>query len=126
MSPLGADPAKLAPLPRAFFAGLLALLDALAPPLLDAEMTKASPREDGVEVVLAHATEIAFSVWVQAGRASILVGCAAMHEERADAAEALAIVAQLLCGEREVTGYDGALLRPDFGSRPPTRPTTAA
>jgi hypothetical protein len=116
MSSLGADPARLAPLPRAFFAGLLALLDALAPPLLDAAMTKASPRDDGVEVVLAHATEIAFSVWVQAERETIVVGCATLHDERADAAQALALVAQLLCGEREVRGYDGAVLRPDFGA----------
>jgi hypothetical protein len=126
MRPLDAGPASLAPLPRAFFAGLLALLDALAPPLLDGEMSKASPRDDGVEVVLAHASEIAFSVWVQAERETILVGCSATHEERADAAEALAVVAQLLCGEREVAGYDGSVLRPDFGARPPARPTAAA
>jgi len=118
MSPLGAEPAELAPLPRAFLRGLAALLDVLAPPLLDAEMTKASPRDDGVEVVLAHATEIAFSIWAQAERSSILVGCAALHEETADAATALALVAQLLCGAREVKGYDGSALRPDFGARP--------
>jgi len=82
-------------------------------------MTKASPRADGIEVVLAHASEIAYSVWAQAGRDAIVVGCAAMHEQRPDAAEALAIVAQLLCGEREVPGYDGSVLRPDFGARPP-------
>jgi hypothetical protein len=122
MPGLDLDTSRLAPLPRAFSNGLLALLDALAPPLLDGEMTKASPRDDGVEVVLAHATEIAFSCWVQAERDTILVGCAALHEERADAAEALAIVAQLLCGQREVRGYDGAALRPDFGARPPARP----
>jgi hypothetical protein len=118
MSLLGPEPANFAPLPRAFFTGLVALLDALAPPLLDAGMTKASPREDGIEVVLAHATEIAYSVWVQAERDAILVGCAAMHEQRADATEALALVAQLLSGEREVPGYDGSVLRPDFGARP--------
>jgi hypothetical protein len=120
MPALDLDTSRLAPLPRAFFAGLLGLLDTLAPPLLDAEMTKASPRDDGVEVVLAHATEIAFSVWVQAESETILVGCAAMHEQRGDAAEMLAIVAQLLCGERDVSGYDGSLLRPDFGGRPTT------
>jgi hypothetical protein len=118
MSLLGPGPANFAPLPRAFFTGLVALLDALAPPLLDAGMTKASPREDGIEVVLAHASEIAFSVWAQAQRDVIVVGCAAMHEERPDAASALALVAQLLCGEREVPGYDGSVLRPDFGARP--------
>jgi hypothetical protein len=118
MASLDLDTSRLAPLPRAFFNGLLALLDALAPPLLDAEMTKATPREDGVEVVLAHAREISFSAWVQAERETIVVGCAALHEERADAAEALALVAQLLCGAREVRGYDGASLRPDFGARP--------
>jgi hypothetical protein len=116
---LGPEPAKFAPLPRAFFRALVALLDVLEPPLLDRAMTRASPREDGIEVVLAHADEITYSVWVQAERASILVGCAATHEERADATEALAIVAQLLCGEREVRGYDGATLRPDFGARRP-------
>ena len=119
MAGLDLDTSRLAPLPRAFFNGLLALLDALAPPLLDAEMTKATPREDGVEVVLAHAREIAFSAWVQAERDVIVVGCAALHEEYGDAAEALALVAQLLCGERAVRGYDGAALRPDFGARPP-------
>jgi len=80
-------------------------------------MTKASPREDGIEVVLAHATEIAFSIWVQAERDAITVGCAALHEELADPATALATVAQLLCGARLVKGYDGAVLRPDFGAR---------
>jgi hypothetical protein len=115
---LGPAPSQLAPLPRAVHAGLAALLDALAPPLLDAGMTKATARDDGFEVVLAHGREVAFSVWAQAGRSSIVVGCAALHEERADAAEALLVVAQLLCGEREVRGYDGAPLRPDFGARP--------
>jgi hypothetical protein len=119
MSFLAPEPAKFAPLPRAFFGGLVALLDALAPPLLDRGMTKAGARDDGIEVVLAHASEIAYSVWVQAERDGILVGCAAMHEERADAAEALAIVAQLLCGERDVPGYGGSVLRPDFGARTP-------
>ena len=117
MSLLGDEPPKLAPLPREFFAGLSALLAALAPPLLDAPMTKATPRDDGVEVVLAHATEIAWSVWAQASAGSILVGCAALHEECADARAALALVAALLCGQREVPGYDGSRLRPDFGAR---------
>jgi hypothetical protein len=117
MSLLGPAPANFAPLPRAFFTALVALLDALAPPLLDAGMTKATPRGDGVEVVLAHATEIASTIWIQAERDAILVGCAALHEQRADAAQALAVVAELLCGEREVRGYDGAGLRPDFGAR---------
>jgi hypothetical protein len=117
MSLLGPEPANFAPLPRAFFAGLVALLDALAPPLLDRGMTKASPREDGIEVVLAHASEVAFSIWAQARRDTIVVGCAAMHEERADAGEALGIVDGLLCGERTVDGYDGSVLRPDFGGR---------
>jgi hypothetical protein len=118
MTLLGPEHANFAPLPRAFFAGLVALLEALRPPLLDTCMTKASPRDDGIEVVLAHATEIASSVWVQAERDTILVGCAALHEERDDAAEALALVAQLLAGVREVPGYDGSVLRPDFGARP--------
>jgi hypothetical protein len=117
MSLLGEPPPNLAPLPREFFAGLSALLDVLAPPLLDAEMTKATIRDDGVEVVLAHAREIAFSVWAQAAADGITVGCAAMHEERGDAAEALVLVAALLCGQREVSGYDGRALRPDFGAR---------
>jgi hypothetical protein len=116
---LGPEPAKFAPLPQAFFRALVALLDALAPPLLDATMTKASPREDGIEVVLAHASVIAYSIWIQAQRDAIVVGCAAMHEERTDAAQALALVAQLLCGERAVRGYDGSTLRPDFGARKP-------
>jgi hypothetical protein len=117
MSPLGAAPPELAPLPRDLFDGLTALLARLDPPLLDAGMTKASPRDDGVEVVLAHATEIAFSVWVQAGAGTVLVGCAAHHAELADAPAALALVGELLCGEREVAGYDGTGLRPDFGAR---------
>jgi hypothetical protein len=108
------DPSRLAPLPAAFLADLNALLDALAPPLLDAGMTKATPRDDGVEVVLAHATTIAFSAWAQAAREEIVVGCAAMHEQTDDPAVAIAIVAQLLRGEREVRGYDGAVLRPSF------------
>jgi len=119
MSLLGPEPARFAPLPRAFFRGLVALLDALAPTLLDHGMTKASPRDDGIEVVLAHASEIAYSIWVQAERDAILVGCAATHEQRTDATEALALVAQLLCGERDVRGYDGSVLRPDFGARRP-------
>jgi hypothetical protein len=119
MSLLGPEPARFAPLPRAFFGALVALLDALAPPLLDRAMTKASPREDGIEVVLAHARVIAYSVWIQAQRDAIVVGCAALHETRTDATEALALVAQLLCGEREVRGYDGAPLLPDFGARKP-------
>lgn len=117
MSLLGPEPAEFAPLPRAFFAGLVALLDTLAPPLLDRAMTKASPREDGIEVVLAHASEIAFSVWAQAERTRITVGCAALHEQLHDPATALALVAQLLCGGRLVRGYDGSVLRPDFGAR---------
>jgi hypothetical protein len=114
---LGPEPARFAPLPRAFFRALVALLDVLDPPGLDQAMTKASPRDDGIEVVLAHASEISYSVWVQAERDAILVGCAAMHETRTDPTEALALVAQLLCGEREVRGYDGSTLRPDFGAR---------
>ncbi|HMJ32293.1 MAG TPA: hypothetical protein VK501_00135 [Baekduia sp.] len=117
MSLLGDEPPELAPLPRELFAGLSALLDALAPPLLDAAMTKASVRDDGVEVVLAHAREISSSVWAQAAAGGIVVGCATLHEEHEDAPAALATVAQLLCGEREVSGYDGARLRPDFGAR---------
>jgi hypothetical protein len=114
MGSLDLDTSRLAPLPAAFLAQLRALLDALAPPLLDAAMTNATPREDGVEVVLAHASEIAFSTWAQAARDGIVVGCAAMHEETTDAAVAVALVAQLLRGEREVRGYDGAVLRPSF------------
>ena len=114
MPPLHVDTSRLAPLPAAFLADLDALLAALAPPLLDDAMTKATPRDDGVEVVLAHATEIAFSAWVQAARDGIVVGCAAMHEETGDPAVAIAIVAQLLRGERAVPGYDGATLRPSF------------
>jgi hypothetical protein len=93
-------------------------LEVLDPPLVDREMTKASVRDDGVEVVIAHSEEIAYSLWVQAQKDIILVGCSAMHEERADATEALALVAALLCGRREVAGYDGRTLRPDFGARP--------
>jgi hypothetical protein len=119
MSLLGDEPPELAPLPHEFFAGLSALLDALAPPLLDAEMTKATPRGDGVEVVLAHATEIAYSIWAQAAADGILVGCAALHEECAGAPAALAIVTALLCAQRDVPGYDGSRLRPDFGARTP-------
>lgn len=114
MASLDVDPRRLAPLPAAFLADLRALLDALAPPLLDDAMTRATPRDDGVEVVLAHATTIAFSTWAQAARETIVVGCAAMHEETADPAVAIAIVSQLLRGEREVRGYDGAPLRPLF------------
>jgi hypothetical protein len=119
MSLLGPEPPELAPLPRNFFRAVSALLEVLDPPLLDREMTKASVRGDGVEVVLAHAEVIAYSVWVQAEKDTILVGCSAMHEERAEATEALALVAALLCGERDVAGYDGGTLRPDFGVRKP-------
>jgi hypothetical protein len=114
MGPLDLDTSRLAPLPAAFLADLGALLADLRPPLLDDGMTKATPRDDGVEVILAHATEIAFSAWAQAARDGIVVGCAAMHEETDDPAVAIAIVAQLLRGEREVRGYDGATLRPSF------------
>jgi hypothetical protein len=116
MSLLGDQRPELAPLPREFLAGLDALLEALAPPLLDAAMTKATPRVDGVEVVLAHAREIAFSVWAQADAHVIVVGCAALHEEHADAAGALALVGALLRGERAVSGYDGRRLRPSFAA----------
>ena len=47
-------------------------------------------------------------------RDTIVVGCAALHEETADPAVAVALVAQLLRGERAVPGYDGAVLRPSF------------
>jgi hypothetical protein len=117
MSLLGAPPENLAPLPRAFFAGLDDLLTALAPPLLERSMTRATPREDGVEVVLAHSTEIAFSVWAQAATGEIVVGCSALHAEHHDAAGALETVARLLCGERDVRGHDGTTLTPDFGCR---------
>ena len=119
MSLLGPEPEKLAPLPRELFRAVSALLEVLAPPLVDLEMTKASRREDGVEVVIAHADVIAYSIWAQAEKDTILVGCSAMHEERASATEALALVAALLCGEREVAAYDGSSLRPDFGVRRP-------
>ncbi|MDX6684002.1 MAG: hypothetical protein QOF26_1632 [Baekduia sp.] len=121
MSVLGDPPPGLAPLPRAFLGALAALLDELAPPLLDGPMTKASVRGDGVEVVLAHATEIAFSVWAQADAEMILVGCAALHEEftGADGAgAAIGLVRALLCGRQTVPAYDGAALRPDFGTAP--------
>lgn len=119
MSLLGPEPAELAPLPLEFFRAVSALLEALDPPLVDREMTKASVRGDGVEVVIAHAKVIAYSLWVQAEKDTILVGCSAMHEERSSATEALALIAALLCGEREVAGYDGSSLRPDFGVRKP-------
>lgn len=119
MSLLGPEPEKLAPLPREFFRAVRALLEVLAPPLVDREMTRASVRGEGVEVVIAHAEVIAYSVWVQAEKDTILVGCSAMHEERGTASEALAIIAALLRGEREVAGYDGVALRPDFGVRKP-------
>jgi len=115
--PLTLDTSRLAPLASAFFGGLVALLDALAPPLLDPAMTKATLREDGVEVVLAHAEVIAFSVWAQASGEVVVVGCAAMQEEHPLSAPALGVVEALLRGEREVRGYDGAVLRPDFGVR---------
>ncbi len=114
MSPLGPEPAKLAPLPRDFLEGLVALLDATAPPLLDDAMTKATPRDDGVEVVLAHTTTIAFSLWAQAAREVIVVGCSATETEHRSAGEALEVVGALLRGEREVRGYDGRVLRPSF------------
>jgi hypothetical protein len=119
MSLLGPEPEELAPLPQDFFRAVRALLEVLAPPLVDREMTRASARGDGVEVVIAHADVIAYSVWIQAEKDTILVGCSAMHEERRTASEALAIVAALLCGEREVASYDGRSLRPDFGVRRP-------
>lgn len=116
MSLLGAQPPDLAPLPRDFLRGLDALLEELRPSLLDAAMTKASVREDGVEVVLAHATVIAYSVWAQAARDGIIVGCSATETEHARADDALEAIGALLRGEREVRGYDGATLRPDFGA----------
>jgi hypothetical protein len=117
MSLLGPEPGNLAPLPRAFFAALDALLTALDPPLLERSMTKASRRDDGVEIVLAHSTEIAFSVWAQAAADAVVVGCSALHAEHRDAAGAVETVARLLCGERDVRGYDGTRLTPDFGAR---------
>lgn len=117
MSLIGPPPRNLAHLPCAFFAGLEDLLTALDPPLLDRAMTKATARDDGVEVVLAHASEIACSVWAQATATEVVVGCAALHAEHHDAAGALATVERLLCGERDVRGYDGRTLRPDFGCR---------
>jgi hypothetical protein len=111
---LGPEPPELAPLPRDFFRGLVALLDELRPPLLDAAMTKASAREDGVEVVLAHATVIPYSVWAQAGRDVIVVGSSATETEHATALDALDAIGALLRGEREVRGYDGAALTPRF------------
>jgi hypothetical protein len=115
MPPLDVDTSRLAPLPLEFLEGLVALLDALAPRLLDETMTKASVRDDGVEVVLAHASVIAFSVWAQASREAVVVGCSALQSEFEDAEAALGLVEALLRGEREVRGYDGAVLRPDFG-----------
>jgi hypothetical protein len=115
---LNVDTSRLAPLPGRLHLRLTALLDALAPPLIDAEMTKATARDDGVEIVLAHATTIPFTIWIQAERDTILVGCSALHEETSDPAAALATVAQLLCGLRDVPNYDGTTLRPDFGARP--------
>jgi hypothetical protein len=117
MSLLGPPPAQLAPLPRALHAALDDLLSALRPPLVDRPMTRATARDDGIEVVIAHATVIAFAVWVQASSEAIVVGCGALHAEHHDAAGAVQTVAQLLCAEREVPGYDGAPLRPDFGCR---------
>jgi hypothetical protein len=114
MPRLTVDTSRLAPLPRDFLSRLDALLDELRPALLDAAMTKASAREDGVEVVLAHATVIAYSVWAQAARDVIVVGCSATQTEHASAGEALEAVGALLRGEREVRGYDGVVLRPRF------------
>lgn len=94
--------------------GLVSLLDELRPAGLDAGMTKATRRDDGVEVVLAHAREIAWSVWAQASRDGVVVGCGALHSEHHGAAGALAVVRALLRGEREVAAYDGTRMRPDF------------
>ena len=116
MSSLGPAPPELSPLPRAFFDGLDELLSALRPPLLDAGMTKASARDDGVEVVLAHASDTRMSVWAQAATDRVVVGCSALEEEL-HVAGALGLIAALLCGEREVAGYDGARFVPDFGAR---------
>ena len=116
MSLLGPEADELSPLPREFFAGLTSLLGALRPPLLDAGMTKASLRDDGLEVVLAHARDVRCSVWAQASADRVTVGCAALSEDL-HVAGALALVEALLCGEREVAGYDGARFTPDFGAR---------
>jgi hypothetical protein len=116
MSLVGPDEAKLAPLPRAVLTALSERLTTLAPPLLDGSMTKATRRDDGVELVLAHARDPSCSVWVQAARDGVVVGCAALHAEFGDAAGAVEAVTRLLCGEREVRGYDGRVLRPDFGA----------
>jgi hypothetical protein len=111
------DEAELAPLPRVVLSALRARLAELAPPLLDAGMTKATARDDGVEVVLAHAHDPSSSIWIHAARGGIVVGCAALHADFGDAGGAVEAVTRLLCGEREVSGYDGRRLRPDFGSR---------
>ena len=116
MSLLGPDAAELSPLPREFLAGLTSLLLALRPPLLDASMTKATVRDDGLEVVLAHGRDVRFSVWAQAWTDRVTVGCAALSEDL-HVTGALALIEALLCGEREVTGYDGARFVPDFGAR---------
>jgi gluconate kinase len=114
MSVLGLDESGLSPLAREVLHGVRTLLDDVAPPALDLGMTKATRRDDGVEIVLAHARETAWSVWVQASRDLVVVGCAALHEEHREAVRALASVAALLHAEREVAGYDGARVRPDF------------
>jgi hypothetical protein len=106
----------LSPLPAEFFAALTALLDALRPPLLDPEMTKASLRDDGVEVVLAHARDVRFSVWAQAFTDAVTVGCGALEQSH-DPPGAVALIGALLCGEHEIAGYDGARFTPDFGAR---------
>lgn len=103
-----------------FLRELREMLALVQPAALDEAACSTSPSPSGLRVTLAHAREERWSIWIDAGDDSIVVGIAEMHEhfepwreefkdeERAWSTQAVDFVAELLRGEIEIhTTYRG-------------------
>lgn len=100
-----------------FLTELRSMLDHVRPAELDEQSSEAKVEPGRVELRLAHAREESWSIWVDAGEDSIVVGAAEMHEhfepwrddeERSWTTQAVDMIAELLRGQIEIhTTYRG-------------------
>lgn len=103
-----------------FLRELLDMLAQVRPAALDEAACGVAPSPSGLRVTLAHAREERWSIWIEAGDDSIVVGIGEMHEhfepwrdelegeDRAWSTQAVDFIAELLRGEIEIhTTYRG-------------------
>lgn len=102
---------------QGFLTELRSMLDQVRAADLDEESSEAKVASGRVELRLAHARDERWSIWVDAGDDSIIVGVARMHEHfepwledgsRSWSTQAVDMIAELLRGEIEIeTTYRG-------------------